>query len=478
MQFPTANKIFNNLKSYLISLTDLITDFNPTGLITNLFYAISSSIADAATVAKNVYDTAFISTASGDDLDKRVADFTIQRKQATFAGGTITFISSTPPDKNYVIPSQTIVRVPSTVNTVAATFSTVSEVVLQQQTIDTVVYTDGTTSYNLPSARMVANVISLTAVEATSGEDFTFVQDRDFILNTTDDFQNTIDWSFDTQPTPSSDTPPHKPADNALMTIMYTPLSIDIPILATTIGTAGNVGAFQVTECGGFPPGVDIVMNFEAISGGVDIESDAELRTRVPLYLSSLARATKDALHFAAISVDGVMFADVTESLMPTGYVTIIIDDGSGTASDALLSSVRDAIDGTVDGVDTGTEDVYRAAGIAINVIAPVVSYVDINLTVLYDPAFGNAIVTKANINKAIASYLYSLKVGSSILRSKLVDAIVSIDGIKNLALGEFFLINGISTGDVLVSATEVSRPGTITINAMVDEAAYNSAYG
>jgi hypothetical protein len=112
-----------------------------------------------------------------------------------------------------------------------------------------------------------------------------------------------------------------------------------IPIVAEVAGTAGNVEAGTIVKFGSKPPGIDGVSNPSATAFGTDKESDDSFRSRIRQYISTLARSTIEALEFAVLgAVDPdtgavVMFAKAIEDPVNRGYVTLYIDDGTGSAS-------------------------------------------------------------------------------------------------------------------------------------------------
>ena len=64
--------------------------------------------------------------------------------------------------------------------------------------------------------------------------------------------------------------------------------SINVPITALTLGTAGNVVAGSISLLASATSGIDTVNNVAGLTNGVAAESDAALRGRFPLYIGGL----------------------------------------------------------------------------------------------------------------------------------------------------------------------------------------------
>jgi uncharacterized phage protein gp47/JayE len=327
---------------------------------------------------------------------------------------------------------------------------------LEKQKTDELVFSDTIYTYNLYT-RFVASIDGLNGTTYSGATDFQL--DVDFTLNTDDYDRHRIVWTQTGK----------KPIDGSTFSVIYTPLSVDIPIICLQSGVEGNVAKYQISEAATLPAGLSSVLNYDAVTGGTDIETDEELRNRVPLYLSSLARGTRNSLRFAALSVDGVKFADVVEPYPPQGYVTVIIDDGSGGASDALISAVRDAIDGTEGGVDTGTKEAYRAAGIVANITAPSIVYIDMEGVVYYDPTLYSSTEVLTSVRQNISTELMKLEIGEKVIRAKIIEVIMGSNGVLNLDLTTL-RINNTLEGDIEVGQGDVVRPGALSFKALMNK--------
>lgn len=96
-----------------------------------------------------------------------------------------------------------------------------------------------------------------------------------------------------------------------------------LPIIAEVAGSIGNAPANAVTDIVTPIVGVDSVSNPVPISGGRDAETDAELRARYDLSLSSKGSPNNNGIRAAVLGVEGVRTATVIENLS-------LVEDGEG----------------------------------------------------------------------------------------------------------------------------------------------------
>jgi uncharacterized phage protein gp47/JayE len=110
-----------------------------------------------------------------------------------------------------------------------------------------------------------------------------------------------------------------------------------IPVVAAQAGQRANVADGQVNRLITKIPSLISVTNPAAVTNGRDREPDASFRRRLKDFVASLSRATDRAIESfarAVVLVNGqrVLFARLVESVVPTGFITLFIDDGAGTA--------------------------------------------------------------------------------------------------------------------------------------------------
>lgn len=174
---------------------------------------------------------------------------------------------------------------------------------------------------------------------------------------------------------------------------VYPPDVLTPPIRVTCVtrGTEGNAPSGTVTRIIDAPDDVIAATNTQPITGGLNRETDAELRLRAKDYLSSLARAQPGALVTLAksfVSSEGVrvLHAFIYEDAEVPGYSELVVDDGSGMTG---YTAAGVTVGGTVP--DSGQERVFHSSP----AVAPItLSQIKVNGTPLSTSAPGTEIVS------------------------------------------------------------------------------------
>ena len=182
--------------------------------------------------------------------------------------------------------------------------------------------------------------------------------------------------------------------------------SADLPVVCVTPGSIGNVLAGTITVIAASLPGIDQVVNGNALANGIDAESDMAFRTRFQGYLTSRSQATLGAINNAIVSVRQGLRAVIAPNtgangLPLVGAFLVVVDDGSGYPSTQLLSSIATAV------------DAVRPVATTFSVVPPQVLAVNVALTA----AFGGSVPASSDIaaiQQSIAVYLNGLGIGDT----------------------------------------------------------------
>jgi uncharacterized phage protein gp47/JayE len=230
--------------------------------------------------------------------------------------------------------------------------------------------------------------------------------------------------------------------------------SLDVPVTAQAPGSAGNVQADTITLLASAMPGIDSVNNESTFQNGLDAESDDAFRQRFRNYLASRSRATPLAVGYAISSIQQGLNYTIQENVDTSGQprmgsFVVTADDGSGSPSTALLSTVQSAI------------DAVRPVGSIFSVQPPSVVTVQISLTITAAPGMSKAPL-QALVGNAIGAYTNGLPIGVSLPLTRLAQiaysasaAIVNVSAIQ---------ANG-GTSDVTVPLTGGVKAGVIAVN-------------
>lgn len=197
-----------------------------------------------------------------------------------------------------------------------------------------------------------------------------------------------------------------------------------VPITSALSGAAYNITANMITQMSTPPAGIETVANPTATAGGTNNESDDDLKTRIPLYLSSLARGTRDSLEAAALSVNGVasvsIFEDFYDDPITPGYVEVYVADSSGNATDAMIAAVQTQV------------DAYRAVAVTVMVKKPIALNINVKCWITVASGYSTSTVS-ANVATAITDFFSRLKLGDEVYRSELIAAISEVQGVSEV---------------------------------------------
>lgn len=245
----------------------------------------------------------------------------------------------------------------------------------------------------------------------------------------------------------------------------------DAPVSCSTAGAAGNVAVGSAFTPAPPPPGYVSASNVSAFVSGQDDEADDERKLRFNSYIQSLHRSTMDALVYGAASAtvtDSV--GNVTEKVFnaipvepyvldasqPVAWVKLYVHNGVGVTSASLVSAVAKIIAGYVDATTGLAIPGYKAAGVKVDVLAAGDQTVAVTGVVTSAPGYDHPTIVTAATN-AISAYLSALPIGKACIFAKLIDLVMSIDGVSNFILST-------PTADVTPASTTKLLPGALAI--------------
>lgn len=230
--------------------------------------------------------------------------------------------------------------------------------------------------------------------------------------------------------------------------------SLTVAIVARQAGSAGDVQAGAVGMLSAAVPGVDTVVNSDALSGGTDAESDAAFRARFSNYLASLSKATDVAIGAAVAGIQQGLSYQISENVDQTGAVqlghfVVTVDDGSGDPPASLLSTVQQAV------------DAVRPVGTGFAVQGPVVDAANVSIILVTVPGSSHQAAVAAAAS-AIEAYIAGLGIGETLNYTRLAQlgyaASASISNVSDV------LLNG-GTADLVPPLFGVVRVGTVAVS-------------
>ncbi len=178
--------------------------------------------------------------------------------------------------------------------------------------------------------------------------------------------------------------------------------SVTVPVACMAAGVVGNVAADAIGSFARPILYVDNVTNLVAFTNGLDAESDASVKTRVPLYTKGLRGAVDSAILFAAASVQQSVKLSLLPAYPAPGYYTLYADDGSGAAPDSFIQAITAAVQAV-------TSD-----GVLPIVMRPVDVPVTVNATLALSTTAVRATVD-ANVSTAVAAFVAAMPIGGTL---------------------------------------------------------------
>jgi hypothetical protein len=230
--------------------------------------------------------------------------------------------------------------------------------------------------------------------------------------------------------------------------------SITVAGAAVTAGSAGNILAGALSILLQPIGGIDTATNQNAFTGGVDPEADAAFRVRFQTFIASLMKGTDAAITYALNSLQAGLTFNILENLNPAlaaqlGYVTVVLDNGTGSPPASLLNAAAAAI------------EAVRCAGITVGVIPPQIIRADIAMT-LTSIVTANHAADVAAVIAALELYIDALPVGSPLAFSRLVQ--VAYDASANVSNVTGVTLAG-GTWDLIANTVQVIKSGTLAVS-------------
>ena len=355
----TFEQILTDMIAYMQSRTP-ISDYNVGSVIRTILEAAAIEDDEQYFQMVQLLDLFSFTTASGEDLDRRLADFGLTRRSAQASVVRVRFY-----DNNLVrTRAGTDVAAGSLVVTGLDTsrFPTVGypytirvgEGTPRLQNL--LVTNNNTTSGDL-------TLSAATTYEVLLGDRIAFVTGGTLASPTSPSASaRTISIGTEIQAPPSvTETSKVFSTLEPAFIIKGNYASNEVVAKCTVSGTAGNLGPNRVNQFPSAPPFVGAaVLSLTASTGGLDRETDSEFRNRALSQLQSLSRGTPLALKSNAIGVTDpvtqarVVSANLVEDFS-THEVILYVDDGTGSVAKTSILPTDSLSAGVLAGASTLT---------------------------------------------------------------------------------------------------------------------------
>ncbi len=217
-------------------------------------------------------------------------------------------------------------------------------------------------------------------------------------------------------------------------------------VTCTTVGVIGNLTAgTQLQIVGPSPSGLQtIVVGAGGLTGGVDVETDDELRARyLEVVQNPVDGGTPADYQVWADEVTGVTNVSVFPLARGNGTVDVVVA-ANGIPSADLVNQVQSVI------------NTNRPIGADAQAKAPTAHSIDVTGNVT--PAAGYTFATlQPLVTQAITNYINSVPIGGVVRVSAINDAIFRVQGVLDCSLSA-------PSANVVLAQEELATAGTITL--------------
>ena len=288
-------------------------------------------------------------TAAGEDLDRRLADFNIYREPAKSAFGRVAFLNGN------LIYDQLAADAPSG-SAVLWVFDSngfpTSGFPYTVRIAEGTTRTEDVTVLALDTATNTFTLSGVTTIDSIVGDRVALV---------TGATSNSLPIGTDVQAPATSVEDQKGFVTQEIATIAAGNFySNEVLVNAADAGITGNVGSGRISQFVGNPPFSGAgVTNPHSVSGGAGRETDEDFRARAVDKLQSLSRGTVLSLKAASVGVvdkstgQRVLSSNVLEDFAAVpDEVIVYVDDGTGLVAD-VVSLASDALSAPISAADT-----------------------------------------------------------------------------------------------------------------------------
>lgn len=317
-------QILEDMIAYVQANT-IISDFNVGSVARTLLEAAALEDDEQYFQMVQLLEAFRLSTARGEDLDRRLADFGILRREATTATVYVRFFNRNVKTQRFAVDTSsgsTTIQVFDSTVFPATGFPYTVRVGEGTTKVQDVTVTGNNTATNTLtiSTPLTNNMVIGDRVNLVTGA-------SSYVINSGTNIQ--------AAPTASQPAKIYRTQEPAFIAAGNF-FSTEVLAKATVTGTRGNVGAQRISQFVSSSPFTGAgVINLTAATGGQNRESDEDFRERALRVLQSLSRGTPLSLQTASIGVTNqvtgqrVVSSNIIEDFT-TDEVFVYIDDGSG----------------------------------------------------------------------------------------------------------------------------------------------------
>lgn len=469
-------KLFTQIVAEMIGWMQVhapeIDDYNDGSIVKSEIEALALQLDYANLQIENAQSAAAILTASGVDLDLKVADYGIKRKEAVAATGQVRFtLTSAAPIGGFTIQKGTIVSTPPAFNPYSAvSFETTADLVIPAGqtvgTISAIAQVAGVAS-NQPIAAIIVLTTAITGIQlVTNTTPFTGGADAEsdtslrgrgiaaFTGTITDKAE-----SFESA------------ASGVTGILSASAAGYGDPVMARDNGQGGKVDIYY--------------------QGTADIEIAIENFSYTPIVISGdllfspyvYAPPTFNTLRNIPVTSITEVYNVTTSVVIPAGQYTLVNDTsaafgGSDRAQDTLhWLSTSGLTAGDIIRVTFTYNAMVGAAraaaeqkrGVTVDLLVKPGIPVPVNISITVNAKSVAAIPSvQAQLPVVLTALLSTKLLNQDLLQSAVVQKVLQTANVQNLFLPIDLLSTGVSgTSDIIVDKVHYIVPGTVQVNVL-----------
>ncbi|MBK5244283.1 MAG: baseplate J/gp47 family protein [Eubacteriaceae bacterium] len=231
--------------------------------------------------------------------------------------------------------------------------------------------------------------------------------------------------------------------------------NIDVNIKCIELGTLGNVTAGTITTIVNPLTGVTSVTNALSFTGGEEVETDTDFRTRYDNSIAMGGSSTTASIEASLLTLDDVIDADVTENdtltvvdgIPPKSISTFIYGGTDADISQAIFETKAGGIQAFGVTTTVVTDSKGNPHDIGFTRATEVETYINIVLTkdALLYPSDGDV-----TIQTAVIDYIMALGLGDDVTFTKIIGFCHKVTGVIDVVVTT-------STDNITFSAANVS---------------------
>ncbi|MNN01732.1 Baseplate J-like protein [compost metagenome] len=226
--------------------------------------------------------------------------------------------------------------------------------------------------------------------------------------------------------------------------------TVIVQVEAVDPGQASNVATGAISVIVNPNPDVSAVTNLEPITGGREKETDPEFRARYELSVAGGGAASLDAIRGALLRLDNVRAAAVIENNTmqpdaagrpPKSFQVYVLGGDEHTVAETIFNTKS----GGIETYGEISRPVLDVAGYEHTIKfsraeeVPITVHVEVTKNDRYpadgDEQIRNAIIRYVGGEDAAGSYYNGLSMGASVVFTRLISSVYSVDGVDDVTL-------------------------------------------